>query len=609
MFDEFVKAYKVAFFKEFSDDFLGQFKRVKNILLEPKFQPSHDLKNELDLIERFIDEPLNIAIVGQFSSGKSTFLNTLLGREILPTGLTPVTAKPTFIKYAPNFSLRVDYENGKELSLSVDEIAGFVDQRLKIDEVKELCIYAPCEILKKISFIDTPGLNSLSNADTNATKGILNEVAVVLWLSLADNAGRASELKDVALFLDNGDKIAFCVLNQKDKLSELELENVLKHCKNTFGNLFRDFVAISSKQAFLALKSSDNELWEASKFNEILSILNDLNIENIKQIFVRKRLENILDKLIKSQLYFINIYEKASRLIDDFDRSLDENILTIKTEFAPKCELVFNELNGISKLISDEILSSLKPQKAHKFNPKKSIFKSSCFERIEYEIIYLDSDEIFSKLIYNDIKFDKFFKTYKRHLKQLESEIVNALNSVYVQLESKFMIYKSQFENVTKEEKVHSEAQFSALRTYAGATYELFLRDFEAAKFKQIQRISLFFEKLNLKVVANYENAVKIAVYLIKEKIDMAKISYEKDPFRFSLFIPTTTDILQNVARGLNLYEFESEMLSNVSFLNRSLNELRSDFLKIKSEKIKKIDELIAKNKLFLNEIESIKLP
>ena len=143
MINEFINAYKKAFFREFSGDFYGRFKKFQSLITDPKFRPGAELINELSALDLFICEPLNVAIVGQFSSGKSTFLNALLGCEILPAGLTPVTAKLTHIKYGENYALRVDYENGKELNLNIDQIGKFVDQRIFTDDVKELCIYAP----------------------------------------------------------------------------------------------------------------------------------------------------------------------------------------------------------------------------------------------------------------------------------------------------------------------------------------------------------------------------------------------------------------------------------------------------------------------------------
>lgn len=60
---------------------------------------SDSLTHQLTTISQSLQEPMKIAIIGQFSSGKSTFLNALLGAEILPSGITPVTAKICEIAY------------------------------------------------------------------------------------------------------------------------------------------------------------------------------------------------------------------------------------------------------------------------------------------------------------------------------------------------------------------------------------------------------------------------------------------------------------------------------------------------------------------------------
>ncbi|WP_169753892.1 dynamin family protein [Campylobacter curvus] len=607
MFEKFINAYKMAYFKIFGDDLYGRFKRFENELTEPKFHASTELKDELRKLDLFINEPVTIAIVGQFSSGKSTFLNVLLGREILPTGVTPVTAKLTHIRYGQSYALRVDYKNGKELNLDVSEIAKFVDQRVFGDDVKQLCIYAPVPLLKSVNFIDTPGLNSLSNSDTNITKEVLKDVAGVIWLSLIENAARASELNDLNEFLANSDKLAICVLNQKDKLSQSELENVLDHARTTYRNFFAQIIAISAKQAIEAQKQNDRKLAEISNFAAVTSAIErHFSNENLKQNFVLKKCAAIVRANIDQHEYIERIYKDAGEILQNFDDTLGESLKALALEFRPKIELAFNELKQIAKQIADEIQASLKPFKKSRFELKKGLLKGEYYEKSEYEMMSFDNDEIFSKLIYNDTKLAKFFRIYRRDLGALQSELCAKVDEIYARLEREFMIYKARFESIRKEEAVHSDIEFAAIRTYAGQVYEMFLRDYETAKFKQLQKISLFFDKLNLKVAANYENAIKIAVHFIKEKIDNAALSYEKDPLHFSLFIPGANEIYERVLTSLNLYEFENEMLGNASFLNKILNALAEEFHELKGAKMEKISRLAARHEALKNELLQI---
>ncbi|MBR8464964.1 dynamin family protein [Campylobacter sp. faydin G-140] len=609
MFKSFINAYKSAYFQVFGDDFYGKFKRFANAICEPKLHPSVELKDELKKLDLFICEPLTIAIVGQFSSGKSTFLNALLGFEILPTGVTPVTARLTHIRYAPSLSLHIYYKNGRELSLNVSEISRFVDQRESLDDIKELCIYAPSEILKHFSFIDTPGLNSLSSSDTRTTKDVIDGVAGVVWLSLIDNAARASELADLYEFLNKSDKIAICVLNQKDKLNKTELENILSHAQLTYDKIFNQIIAISAKQAVLAKQNSDQNLYESSNFDAVIDAIRvNFSNEDIKERFIKRKCQILLTNSISQHEYMAEIYQKAAEILAEFDANLQGNLNEIKNKFEPKLEASFNEIKEIAKFISSEIISSLKSKKISHYEPKKSFFRGKSWSKNEYEMMSFDSDEIFSKLIYNDVKISKFFKAYKRSLLKLENELKQDINIIYNELECKFMIYKSEFENIRKEVATQSDVEFANIRTHAGQVYEIFLRDFETTKFAKEQKISLFFEKLNLKVATNYESAIKIAVYFIKEKIDIAATSYAKDPLHFALFIPSFNETYERVLTSLNLYEFENEMLSNASFLNKILNELACEFNQIKTEKLTNIDELKSRHINLKDELKRLKI-
>ena len=85
--EDFVLEYKDKFFEKeivYEDGLLGKIRKVQNQLLDEKFLPSRQLENILNKQMRRARYPMEVAITGQFSSGKSTFLNALLSRNILP---------------------------------------------------------------------------------------------------------------------------------------------------------------------------------------------------------------------------------------------------------------------------------------------------------------------------------------------------------------------------------------------------------------------------------------------------------------------------------------------------------------------------------------------
>ena len=501
MFNEFINAYKARYFKVFTNDFKGELARFVNNLNDPSLHISEQIKESLNLLIDTLNEPPLIAVIGQFSSGKSTFLNTLLGQDILPSGLTPVTAKAVRLKFAKMPLLSVKFINGSESLLASSDLA---ELNKLGEQVSSMTLYAPSEILKEINFIDTPGLNSLRDADTKETKNTLKKVSGAIWLSLANNAAKASELESIKEILKVNDLKAICLINQKDKLNGGELESLLKHARQTYGELFEDIIAISSKQAFLGITNNDKSLLEASNFNEALKAIKECFLDkSFKENFIKARAKKIVKLLTNEQEKHLEIYDNAQLILDEFSGSLDERLEAIKEEFKPKIALSYSQMSEVIKLAADEVFKLLKPFSKTKFNASKTLLNKEIYKRENFEVISLDSDEVFSKLIYEDVVFNKFFKRYKKDLKELENAITSAFNELYKNLEDKFLIYKSCYENYASFNDQVLAYETKSINTYAGRTYENFLREYETVKFKAIQKVSLFFEKLDIKLASN----------------------------------------------------------------------------------------------------------
>ena len=602
MFNEFINAYKARYFKVFTNDFKGELARLVNDLNDPSLHISEQIKESLNLLIDTLNEPPLIAVIGQFSSGKSTFLNALLGQDILPSGLTPVTAKAVRLKFAKMPLLSVKFINGSESLLASSDLA---ELNKLGEQVSGMTLYAPSEILKEINFIDTPGLNSLRDADTKETKNTLKKVSGAIWLSLANNAAKASELESIKEILKVNDLKAICLINQKDKLSEEELESLLKHARQTYGELFEDIIAISSKQALLGITNNDKSPLEASNFNEALKAIKECFLDkSFKENFIKARAKKIVKLLTNEQEKHLEIYDNARFILDEFSGSLDERLEAIKEEFKPKIALRYSQMSEVIKLAADEVFKLLKPFSKTKFNASKTLLNKEIYKRENFEVISLDSDEVFSKLIYEDVVFNKFFKRYKKDLKELENAITSAFNELYKNLEDKFLIYKSRYENYASFDDQVLAYETKSINTYAGRTYENFLREYETAKFKAIQKVSLFFEKLDIKLASNYENALKLAVYFIKQKIEKTLESHLQ--MNTPLYIPSAKDVYERMLDAFSLYEFEALMCSNSSFLNKILLDIKSDFNEIYTLKIAMLDGLKARVKEQISKIEEL---
>jgi GTP-binding protein EngB required for normal cell division len=185
------------------------------------------------LRERLVEERLQVAVLGQFKRGKSTFLNALVGEDVLPTGVVPLTAIATFIHWAPAPSIRVSYLDGREpdeppaanTAQIREQLSRFVTEeanprnRLQVARVD---FFYPAPILRHgIVLIDTPGIGSTLRHNTDAALEVLPECDAAFFVLSVDPPVTEAELAYLERVRPAVARLFF-ILNKIDYLGEDE---------------------------------------------------------------------------------------------------------------------------------------------------------------------------------------------------------------------------------------------------------------------------------------------------------------------------------------------------------------------------------------------------
>ncbi|MCW0241008.1 dynamin family protein [Campylobacter lari] len=596
LIDDFLKAYENAYKKSFDDSFEGKILAIKNAFLEPSLHLNDVFLKDLELIIASYKKAINIAIIGQFSSGKSTLLNLILQKECLLTGVVPVTFKPTFLRYAREYFLRVEYEDGSDEIVDIDELAKFSDQRNELKETKSLHLFAPIELLKDITLIDTPGLNA-NDIDTLTTFKELSFMHSAIWLSLIDNAGKKSEedtIRANAKLLERG---GICVLNQKDKLNQDELENVLNYVHLVFDKYFEKIIAISCKEAKYDLQKSNLPL--------LYEYLEELDYEKIKKDFIKEKLNDLCELLLNQYIFLQDILEQLELKFNAILHSFKENALEQKIKILNHNCL--DKLKLVGEKISQEILKFIKEKDSNYYKEAKGLFKKNLYEKITYKAPYLSSDDVFLAMFYNSETMNKEFKKLKSEIALEFSQIKNDFSSFFANLEEQILLFKAKFSNLQKENDLESDEEFANFRSFASASEELFLKDFKELLFKSKLELDLFLEKLNLKALANYESATKLTLGFFSTKMSVSKEFYELDSTEFSLYYPKASEVYQRVLTELNVYEFEDLLLNKSVVLKIYKNYTQSfvDFTEAKRQVILNLKNEFEAKKSMISSIKS----
>ncbi len=127
---------------------------------------------------------IDVAVFGRFKAGKSSFLNHLTGRNILPIGVVPLTAVITRLRYGPSEKVEVRFLNGSAKTIPLDEIGLYVAENENPDNQKQVAsveVELPAlKPLESLEFVDTPGLGSAFAHNTETTFQWLPNVGAAL---------------------------------------------------------------------------------------------------------------------------------------------------------------------------------------------------------------------------------------------------------------------------------------------------------------------------------------------------------------------------------------------------------------------------------------------
>ncbi|KAF6144696.1 hypothetical protein GIB67_006188 [Kingdonia uniflora] len=178
-----------------------------------------------------LDEPFLVVIVGEFNSGKSTFINALLGRNYLKEGVIPTTNEITLLQYS----------NDKE----------HCERR---PDGQFIC-YLPAPILKEMNLVDTPGINVVLQRQQRLTEDFVPRADLLLFVISADRPLTESEVVFVRYVQQWRKKIVF-VLNKSDIYRNTsELEEAIAFIKeNTQKLLNSEHVLLYPLSARLAIE-------------------------------------------------------------------------------------------------------------------------------------------------------------------------------------------------------------------------------------------------------------------------------------------------------------------------------------------------------------------
>jgi GTP-binding protein EngB required for normal cell division len=197
-------------------------------------------------------ERFHLVVLGEFNHGKSTFVNALLGVDVLPTGITPTTASINHVVWAQNPTARVVFLSGESKYLEPTQLKEWVTVAGgHAADVSYVELGYPSDLLRNnVVLVDTPGVNDLNEQRAEVTYGYVPRADAVVFLLDAGQALKDSEREFLrSRVLESArDRLIF-VLGKMDMLSADEKVAVVDYVKDGLAKITTDPVvfALSAK--------------------------------------------------------------------------------------------------------------------------------------------------------------------------------------------------------------------------------------------------------------------------------------------------------------------------------------------------------------------------
>lgn len=223
-----------------------------------------------------LQSELTVAVVGRFKAGKSSFLNHLIGRPILPAGVVPVTAIVTEIRYGPLERARVHFLDGRSGEVEVESVGRYVSERENPENakrVKRIAIELPglrrfCGLV----FADTPGLDSaLAHNSEQSLRWLPNSGIALVAVSVDPPLSQ----QDIALIerLYRFTPNVTVLLTKADLIGPEERAEVIAFVEEQLGKAFPTAPRVVPYSIRLGYEDLRNSL-EARVFQPVLSRFN-----------------------------------------------------------------------------------------------------------------------------------------------------------------------------------------------------------------------------------------------------------------------------------------------------------------------------------------------
>lgn len=357
-----------------------------------------EIMESLEILEKKEKSPLNIVIVGEVKSGKSSLVNAILSKEVSEVDVLEATSSIIEISY------------------------GEKETRANIEGVEK--VYLDREFLKRVNIVDTPGLKSITDRNEQKTLNYIQNADLILFLFDATHLGQ-EDIYDTLDLISTYKKPMAGIVNKADLLEDDRLD-VLEYIKDEYSIYIEDFFMISAYMEYQDRISKQASIGDAdlviSDYDDLRENFQNLdkyieevcnNCESIKDSSRRSSLEGIIHKEIIHHHDYLKSINIILGELNKYEGLIEK-----------KCEYINDKMNFE---ISDWINRVFLGDELYKIN-----------DNIANARLYINEDYINDTINRKKNDLDSiYFKEWNECLKEIEYEVDESIKKSVDNIEYK----------------------------------------------------------------------------------------------------------------------------------------------------------------------------
>ncbi len=265
--------------------FVDRLRQLHSIIVQNTY-----VKDTAKHLNRIIQDANNetmVLIVGKQRVGKTTLVNGLLGRSILPVSDQNPTGVNTFLRYGENEEVKAYFLDGMVAIFDMSKLEllttgdTFASQILR-EHLDYLEVYIKHDLLKSVTIIDSVSLEAGGGEMAYFSESLINRVDEIFWVLRSQSMAIDAEILLMEALKNKG-VVPLCIVNAIDK--DNNTEAFISAEKERIGHLISDFVPVSAVDALEAQRTENKELWHQSQYDHLIAQIQRVAMNSDKKTY------------------------------------------------------------------------------------------------------------------------------------------------------------------------------------------------------------------------------------------------------------------------------------------------------------------------------------